>query len=258
MICSNCKANVSEDTTFCPNCGTKILQEKNTFCTTCGNKIPPGTAFCTNCGSGTNVSNNTPDIPQTLNSKKESTLIGFSDVYNHPEIIAAAKKDRKSSIGCVWIFFFVPLIGFPIAGLTIESFPFGESVIIGIGLSLIILLLGLIALKGSKKPMWEGSVTKKYKKNKVKTENNENISYTLYTVEIRTDSGKKKTIVERDGDRDMYNYLAVGDRIRYHPKFRTYEKYDKSKDSNIYCNICSTVNPIKNDRCKKCNNLLFK
>lgn len=37
-----------------------------------------------------------------------------------------------------------------------------------------------------------------------------------------------------------------------------YEKYDKSKDRIIYCNVCSMMNPIQNDRCKRCNNLLFK
>jgi uncharacterized paraquat-inducible protein A len=56
----------------------------------------------------------------------------------------------------------------------------------------------------------------------------------------------------------MFDYLSVGDRVRYHPTFGTYEKYDKSKDRIIYCNICRMMNPIKNDRCKRCNNLLFK
>jgi hypothetical protein len=40
--------------------------------------------------------------------------------------------------------------------------------------------------------------------------------------------------------------------------FGTYEKYDKSKDRIIYRNVCTTMNPIQNDRCKRCNNLLFK
>ncbi len=51
---------------------------------------------------------------------------------------------------------------------------------------------------------------------------------------------------------------TVGDRVRYHPRFGAYEKYDKSKDRIIYCIVCDEMNPIQNDRCKKCNNLLFK
>lgn len=56
----------------------------------------------------------------------------------------------------------------------------------------------------------------------------------------------------------MYDYLSVGDRVRYHPAFETYEKYDKSKDKIIYCNVCRMMNPVANDRCKRCDNLLFK
>ena len=82
-------------------------------------------------------------------------------------------------------------------------------------------------------------------------------TYTEYTTIINTNAGKKKTIVEKDSGRHMYDYLSVGDRVRFHPRFGTYEKYDKFKD-RIYCNVCSMMNPIQNDRCKRCNNLLFK
>ena len=83
-------------------------------------------------------------------------------------------------------------------------------------------------------------------------------NYTEYTTVVHSDRGNKKQIVERDSERDMFDYLSAGDRVRYHPTFGTYEKYDKSKDRIIYCNICRMMNPIKNDRCKRCNNLLFK
>jgi hypothetical protein len=105
--------------------------------------------------------------------------------------------------------------------------------------------------------MWEGVVVNKYSKKEYK-HRDESESYTEYTTVIHTDTGKKKTIAESDSRRRMYDYLSVGDRIRYHPMFGTYEKNDKSKDLIIYCNVCSMMNPIQNDRCKLCNNLLFK
>jgi hypothetical protein len=105
--------------------------------------------------------------------------------------------------------------------------------------------------------MWEGVVVNKYSKEKYK-HRDEPETYTEFTVVIQIDTGKKKTIVEIGSRRKMYDYLSVGDRVRYHPKFDSYEKYDKSKDRIIYCNICYTMNPIQNDRCKRCNNLLFK
>ncbi|MCK9287834.1 MAG: hypothetical protein M0P29_09760 [Sphaerochaetaceae bacterium] len=188
-------------------------------------------------------------------------MVGFSDRYNCPEILAAAQKNKKFSIGCMWILVFVPLIGFPVAGLLMDDFPFGESIIIGMGIALVMLVFNLLALRRTKQPMWEGVVVNKYSKEKSEHRGGEDDNYrtyTEYTTIINTDTGKKKTIVEKDSGRDMYDYLSVGDRVRFHPRFGTYEKYDKSKDRIIYCNVCSMMNPIQNDRCKRCNNLLFK
>lgn len=154
-----------------------------------------------------------------------------------------------------------PLLGFPIAGLLMQDFPFGESIIVGLGIALVMLVANLIALYRAKRPMWEGVVENKFSKERSRRESKDDNSYTTYTeysTIVRTQNGKKKTIVERDSRRDMYDYLSVGDRVRYHPAFGTYEKYDKSKDRIIYCNVCSMMNPIKNERCKRCNNLLFK
>ena len=188
-------------------------------------------------------------------------LVGFSDRYNCPEILVTAQKNKKSSIGCMWILVFVPLIGFPVAGLLMHDFPFGESLVIGIGIAVVMLVINLFALRRTKQPMWEGVVVNKYSKEKSEHRGGEDDNYrtyTEYTTIINTDTGKKKTIVEKDSWRHMYDYLAVGDRVRFHPKFGTYEKYNKSKDRIIYCNVCSMMNPIQNDRCNRCNNLLFK
>jgi hypothetical protein len=222
----------SDTDMFCPNCGNKITEPME----------PHHVA--------------TPAPPQS-----GAGLVGFSDRYNCPEILAAAQKNKKFSIGCMWILVFVPLIGFPVAGLLMDDFPFGESIIIGMGIALVMLVFNLLALRRTKQPMWEGVVVNKYSKEKSEHRGGEDDNYrtyTEYTTIINTDAGKKKTIVEKDSGRHMYDYLSVGDRVRFHPKFGTYEKYDKSKDRIIYCNVCSMMNPIQNDRCKRCNNLLFK
>lgn len=161
----------------------------------------------------------------------------------------------------MWILVFVPLIGFPIAGLLIDEMPFGESLVIGVGIAIVMLIVNLLALWRTKQPMWEGVVVNQYSKEKSEHRGGEDDNYrtyTEYTTIINTDAGKKKTIVEKDSGRHMYDYLSVGDRVRYHPRFGTYEKYDKSKDRIVYCNVCTMMNPIQNDRCKRCNNLLFK
>ncbi len=48
LACPNCKAQISADSKFCPNCGTD-LQSKT--CPKCSHENPPNTKFCGNCGT---------------------------------------------------------------------------------------------------------------------------------------------------------------------------------------------------------------
>ncbi|AGA68389.1 hypothetical protein Desdi_0866 [Desulfitobacterium dichloroeliminans LMG P-21439] len=263
MFCHNCGNKLPKGAVFCSGCGTKAGQDNPNICSACGTAIPQDALFCINCGAA--VNNGEPHSSQARSFASQDSgdtqrmnLIGFSDMCNSPEILEAAQKNRKSSIGCMWILVFVPLIGFPIAGLLMDDFPFGESAVIGVGIALVMLIINVFALRRAKQPMWEGIVTNKFSKEKYEHKDDASKTYTEYTVTITTDAGRKKTIVEKDSRRVMYDYLDVGDKVRFHPKFGTYEKYDKSKDRIIYCNVCSMMNPIHNDCCKRCNSLLFK
>lgn len=246
-----------------------IRRDDTMFCVSCGTKLPEDAVFCTNCGapaqSSTERAENAPaqasapprsDIPPQNNT----TLVGWSARSNDPEILEAARKNKKFAIGCAWIFMLLFPIGFLLAGLFIDEMPLNEAIIIGVGLGVIMLIINLASIKRMKRPIWEGVVTEKFQKERREhNRDDDNMTYyTEFTVIIRTDAGKKKRIVEKDSGRHMYDYLTVGDRVRYHPVFGTYEKYDKSKDRVIYCNVCCMMNPISNDRCKRCNNLLFK
>ncbi|MEO1814466.1 MAG: zinc ribbon domain-containing protein [Acetobacterium sp.] len=265
MFCPNCGNKLSEGSAFCSACGAKTQDSASGVCAACGAKLPEGAEFCIGCGAAVS-----PAVPQPMEPSRSAAparsqggtgLFGFSDRYNCPEILAAAQKNKKFSIGCMWILVFVPLIGFPVAGLLMDDFPFGESLVIGVGIAAVMLVINLLALRKTKQPMLEGVVVNKYSKEKSEHRGGEDDNwrtYTEYTTIINTDTGKKKTIVEKGSGRHMYDYLSVGDRVRFHPRFGTYEKYDKSKDRIIYCNVCSMMNPIQNDRCKRCNNLLFK
>jgi hypothetical protein len=265
MFSPNCGNKLPEGAAFCSGCGAKIQAGAPGVCTACGAELPDGAEFCIACGAAMNPAAPRPMEPsQTAASaplQSGAGLVGFSDRYNCPEILAAAQKNKKYSIGCMWILVFVPLIGFPIAGLLMDDFPFGESLVIGVGIALVMLVVNLLGLRRTKQPMWEGVVVNQYSKEKSEHRGGEDDNwrtYTEYTTVINTDAGKKRTIVEKDSGRHMYDYLSVGDKVRFHPKFGTYEKYNKSKDRIIYCNVCSMMNPIQNDRCKRCHNLLFK
>ncbi|HHX94900.1 MAG TPA: zinc ribbon domain-containing protein [Clostridia bacterium] len=268
MFCQNCGNGLPEGAVFCSKCGVKVQQHNTNICSACESTLPEDAAFCIGCGTAVNIPETPLSPPQSAGSASPQRgeaqgtgLVGFSALYNSPEILEAAQKNRQSSIGCMGILVFVPLLGFPVAGLFIDEFPFGESVVIGAGIALVMLIVNLFALRRAKQPMWEGVVVNKFSKERSEHKGGEDENYrtyTEYTTVFCTDTGKEKKLTERDSQRDMYDYLAVGDRVRYHPKFGTYEKYDKSKDRIIYCNVCSMMNPIQNDRCKRCDNLLFK
>lgn len=56
MICPHCGAQLSDGSTFCTNCGTRLDTAANTqpqkrFCTSCGAEIPAGSSFCVQCGA---------------------------------------------------------------------------------------------------------------------------------------------------------------------------------------------------------------
>lgn len=263
MFCLACGSKVPEGAAFCVSCGVKAHHGAPGVCKSCGEAIPTNAEFCIICGQAVDTSGKQSArvTPSQRVESQQMSLIGFSERCNSPEILAAAAKNRKYSIGCMWIVVLVPLIGFPMAGLLMDDFPLGESLVIGVGIALVMLIVNLFALRRTKRPIWEGTVVNKYSKERSEHRGGEDDNYrtyTEYTTVITTDGGKKKTIVEKDSGRHMYDYLSVGDRVRFHPMFGTYEKYDKSKDRIIYCNLCSMMNPIRNDRCKRCNNLLFK
>ena len=137
---------------------------------------------------------------------------------------------------------------FPAAGLPSRIFRSGSRSFIGIGIAAILLVINVIALRKSRQPAWEGTVVRRYSKKRNERTSKEDSDYRTYmefTTVIKTDTGKKKTIVERGSERHMYDYLSEGDRVRFHPAFGTYEKFDKSKDRIIYCNVCSMMNPIR-------------
>ncbi len=189
--------------------------------------------------------------------EEERPLVGWSHVPSSREVEEVREKIKRSAIRWTCVFTLLFPVVFLIAGLFSDEVPLNEGLIIGSGLGLLLLAINLWRISGTNRPAWDGEVIKKLQKKRWKNDKDgTSQSYNEYIVLIRTEAGKKKRIVERQGD--MYDYLDVGDRVRYHPALETYEKFDKSKDTYIYCNICRLRNSIRNDRCDRCKNLLFK
>lgn len=238
------------------------------FCENCGTALEEAARFCPSCGKAV--------VPRDKEASPKATIygyggsIGFSDRINSPEVIEYVKKSNRSALGCAFVLVPLPFAIYMIVSFVSDEVETADALIFGGGISVAFLLLYLLSrFISNAKRSWDGIVTDKQSLKKTKhvedrtNEKWELVHYTNYVLTFRTDNGKKERCVERieegRGDLDYYPYLNVGDRVRYHPQVPyKYEKYDKSRDSEIPCMFCKTFNDIHNDKCASCGKQLFK
>lgn len=187
---------------------------------------------------------------------------GFSDRVNHPEIVAAVKKNRRTTTILSFCIVPLPLIGFALYSAITDKMEMKEALFVGLCVSGVFLLFALWALfKNRTEKSYEAVVIDKTSKLvKHHSDSDDEDWITEYTTVAKTTDGKKKKIVERQGSQIWaYKYLEEGDRFMYHPEFSfPYEKYDKSTAPYIACVSCVTHNPVTADRCSKCGLPLLK
>ncbi len=235
---------------YCPDCGSEN-KDGTKFCENCGKALPPDAA---QAGPRTE--------PQPEDAGAASPVsTGFSERLNDPEILAAAKKNRKAARIFAMILVPLPLIAAVIYGIVSEKTDLKQALIGGAFVSVVFLVFAVISfVKTRTAKRYDAVVIEK--KSRQRSDNNENNTsyYTEYVTIVRTDEGKKKKIVERDsGGMTAYDYLNIGDRFRYHPQFNfPYELYDKTKAPYLVCVSCGKRNAVENDRCSKCNIPLLK
>ena len=220
------------------------------ICKKCGAQTLENAEFCRKCAAA--MKN------QGISSSSQGTtgLVGWSNCYQNPEIIAVVKKKNKSIIGYAWALVLVFPIGFLIAGLFFKTMSLVGGLVIGLVLGLLMVVINLVFIKNRRNQIWEGVITEKYQKEIIEEDDSDDIDID-YVIMVEKTDGQKHPMIYRNR-REMYDYFQIGDHVRYYVGLGTYEKYDKSKDSIIYCNVCLTENPISNVRCEKCNNILFK
>jgi hypothetical protein len=189
--------------------------------------------------------------------------MAYSDRCNDP----AFAKYLKNMHRWTWIFSFIittiAIVGFFIYGQTSSEMNNPQAIYIGFGIGGMFLLIAFFRTLGLRKgKTWDGIVTKKEiekKRKKNYTSDNDYYwdVYNVYKVIVQ-DNGGKLHEIRTERDDTVYNYYKVGDKVRYHGHLHSYEKYDKSGDTIIFCNACASLNDIQNEVCFRCKCPLLK
>jgi len=235
---------------YCEHCG-EALFENEKFCKYCKNVLEQSSQIGQN------------QTQEALESNINSSYIGFSSRINDSAFSKYVNNTNRWSGIFAIILAFAAVIGFFIYGETSSEMENPQALFIGLGIGGMFFLIALFTIIGrSKSKTWDGTVIDKkiQSKHRRKSTTDDDyywIDYNVYSVFIQSNSGDTKKISVEDDD-TVYNYYQIGDRVRYHKGLNSYEKYDKSKDTIIFCNACASLNDMRDDYCFRCKCPLLK
>lgn len=191
--------------------------------------------------------------------------LGYSKKINDPAFDLYLKNTKRWASLFSLILALGAIIGFYIYGETSSEMDNPQSLFIGLGIGGMFILIAIYSIIGRKRSKtWDGVVVYKTiveKNRRQSTGSGDNDYYIKYYAEykviIRDERGKNHDITAEDDD-TLYNYYQIGDKVRHHKGLNSYEKYDKTKDSIIFCNACATLCDIEEDVCPRCKCPLLK
>lgn len=224
------------------------------FCTNCGAEQLENVKYCSSCGNS---------LPASEDAGLNLALIGFSSKIDDPTLKKYVENNNRWSLIFAAIIAVIAIVGFFIYGESSSEMDNPQALFIGLGIGGMFLLIALIqVISRSRDRTWDGRVIDKKVENKRRKQNTTDndyywVDYMEYAVVIERDDGKRFTIKAEDDD-TQYNYYQVGDRVRHHQGLNSYEKYDKSRDTIIFCNACANLNDIRDDYCFRCHCVLLK
>jgi len=221
----------------CPHCG-ETLQENDSFCTSCGRE-------------------------QKQAERSKPGPVGFSQKINDPAFARYIKHANLYAVIFTGFLAVAAVIGFFIYGETSSEMDNPEALFIGLGIGGMFIAIALFQVIGRKRSKtWEGTVVDKQVNERRRRKRTGDggyhyVDYLEFVVVIEDERGKKHEILVEDDD-TCYNYYRVGDRVRHHGGLNSYEKYDKSRDSIIFCSACASLCDINDDVCFRCKCPLLK
>lgn len=236
------------------------MPEDARFCRACGQSQPQEAVAATTAAPP--VAAPEPASPPTV--KPVIGSVGYSRRINDPAFAKYVESSNRWSAIFSIILAVIAVVGFYIAGeMPSSEMENPQSLFIGFGIGSMFLLIALFQVRSTNRSKtWDGVVVDKKIEQKRRRRHTTDDDYywehyDLYTVVVRSESGKMQPITAED-DATIYHYYEIGDKVRHHGRLNTYEKYDKSRDSIIFCNACSTKNDITADHCYRCHCPLLK
>lgn len=189
-------------------------------------------------------------------------LVGFSEKIGDQAYDRYRKSSRKWSYIFSLILAIVAVVAFSVYGSVSKTIDFPYSLLYGVAIGgMFVMIATLQDLKRRKDTTWEGKVIDKktYQKTEVRNVGGrrKTYRYTLYVLKVMRQDGKVYTHKFKDNS-TAFDYYQIGDAVKHHRGLYLYEKYDKSKDSQILCVACGTFNDIHDDFCKRCKVPLLK
>ncbi len=175
--------------------------------------------------------------------------MAYSNRINDPAFAKyLADSDRYAKIFS-YILATAAVLGFYLYGELSPEMDNPEALYIGMGIGGMFIAIALITnqtKKGAK--TWDGKVYDKQVEKKRRRRNAADMDYhmkeyLLFKVIFQSNDGKTHEI-SAENDDTLHNYYRIGERVRYHGGLRSFEKYDKSKDTIIFCNACASMNEM--------------
>jgi len=176
--------------------------------------------------------------------------MAYSDKINDPSLNKYLKNTNNYKFIFSFGLAFIAVVGFYLYGEFGDDMDNPEALSVGLVIGGMFFLIGLFSVfSGRRKASWDGMVVEK----KILDQKNKR----LFIVYIENANNQRHEMVAEDDD-TLYNYYKIGDKVRYHGKLKTFEKFDKSNDGLIFCNACAFMNTKEDDVCVNCGCVLLK
>ena len=208
--------------------------------------------YCRHCGARINGDANhrcPADAPPPALPK-----IGYS------ERICDTRFTKYIRHSVQWSFFFASILafcavaGFTLYGIFSDEMDNPQALLVGLVIGSMFLLIALVqTVRKHHSQTWDGTVTDKSTRDK-RTDSG---IHTEYHVQVEDTQGKMHVLSATDDD-TVYCYYRLGDRVRHHAGLNTYEKYDKSRDTVLFCSACSSLCEKEDSYCFRCGCPLLK